>query len=133
MTINDILEFESLGDKKYKEKKYIESLSECSDVYSAVRKTASTLPNEQRDLVESCAEKLEFAERKNDYKTTALKVSEVRRLLEEVDCSDSENFTHALAFLKNKADELCEDFSLNPIDFPEEINEDCDFVSEIIK
>ena len=133
MTLADILEYESLGDKKYKEKKYIESLSECSDVYSAIRKTASTLPNEQRYLVESAAEKLEFIEKKNDYRTAALKVSEIRSLLEGIECDDNYNYTHALAFLKNKADELCEDFGLNPIDFPEEIYEDCNFVSEIIK
>lgn len=133
MTLADILEYESLGDKKYKEKKYIESLSECSDVYSAIRKTASTLPNEQRDLVESAAEKLEFIEKKNDYRTAALKVSEIRDLLEGIGCDDNKNYTHALAFLKNKADELCEDFGLNPINFPEEIYEDCGFVSEIIK
>ena len=133
MTLKDILDYESLGDKKYKEKKYIESLSECSDVYSAIRKTASTLPNEQRDIVESFADKLEFAEKKNDYKTSALKVSEIRDLMERAEYSDNENYIHALAFLKNKLDELCEDFGLNPIDFPEEINEDCDFVSEIIK
>ena len=133
MTLQDILDYESLGDKKYKETKYIESLSECSDVYSAIRKTASTLPNEQRDLIESAAEKLEFIEKKNDYRTAALKVSEIRDLLEGIKCDDNENYVHALAFLKNKADELCKDFGFHLIDFPEEVYEDCGFVSEIIK
>lgn len=133
MTLQDILDYESLGDKKYKETKYIESLSECSDIYSAVRKTAATLSGAQRDLVESVANKLEFAEKKNDYKIAALKVSEIRDLVENADCCDEENYIHAMAFLKNKADELCEDFGLNPISFQDEIYEDCNFVSEIIK
>lgn len=133
MTLQDILDYESLGDKKYKETKYIESLSECSDIYSAARKTATTLSEPQRDLVESVADKLEFAEKQNDYKIAALKVSEIRDLVENADYCDEENYIHAMAFLKNKADELCENFDLNPISFQDEIYEDCGFVSEIIK
>ena len=132
MTLKDVLDIESFGEEKFKENKYIESLSECSDVYDIIKKTSKSLYKEESELVESCANKLKYIEEKQDYKTAALKIAETRDLLEGVESSD-ENFTHALAALKIKADELCEEYELNPIEMPENVIEDIDFISGIIK
>lgn len=132
MTLKDILDIEDFGEKTFRDNKYTERISVCNDIYEAVKETAKSLTKEQALLVESCADKLRFAEDKQDYKISALKIAETRDLLENIE-SDNENFTHALALLKIKSDEICEEYGLNEIDASEQVLEDIEFVSSIIK
>lgn len=132
MTIKDVLDIEEFGEKNFRDMKYTERLSECENIYDAVKETAKMLTKDQASLVESCANKLRFIEDKQDYKTAALKIAETRELMEDVE-SDDENFTHALALLKIKSDEICEEYGLSEIDASDEVLDDISFVSGIVK